>query len=226
MSVWPAWEVRERDGTLSWFHVRLAFPDGARVDALAVAREGRVSIEDVQAEPALSLADLTALADWLKGPLSGACGVAGDTVDAAEGRTDEGEGAGAGAGVAEGAPESVAEEGARVPEESYEAGVNTAPVEDGEADGRSEDGEDGVSGEDGGETAGLCATPRRERSAWPRGVEGCRRAAQEYRAAQEEGVDPVLAVMTATGRSRRRSLKLIAQARDAGFLTARHARRG
>jgi hypothetical protein len=226
VSVWPAWAVRERDGTLSWFHVRLAFPDGARVDALAVAREGRVSIEDVQAEPALSLADLTALADWLKGPLSGACGVAGDTADAADGRTDEGEGVSAGPQVVEGAPEWVAEEGARAPEESYEVCVNTATGEDGEADERRESGEGGVSGEDGGEAAGLCATGRRERSAWPRGVEGCRRAAQEYRAAQEEGADPVLAVMTATGRSRRRSLKLIAQARDAGFLTARHARRG
>ncbi|OIK06777.1 hypothetical protein BIV23_06530 [Streptomyces monashensis] len=223
--MWPAWEVRERDGTLSWFHVRLAFPDGARVDALAVAREGRVSIEDVQAEPALSLADLTALADWLKGPLSGACGVAADTADR---RADEGEGAGAGveAEVVEGASDWVAQEGARVAEESYEVGVNTTASEGGEANGRAEGGEGGVSGEDGGEAVGVCATARRERSPWPRGVEGCRRAAQEYRAAQEEGADPVLAVMTATGRSRRRSLKLIAQARDAGFLTARHARRG
>lgn len=49
--------------------------------------------------------------------------------------------------------------------------------------------------------------------------------AQEYRAAQAEGRDPVLAVMQATGRSRRRSLKLIASARDAGALPARHNRR-
>jgi hypothetical protein len=35
----------------------------------------------------------------------------------------------------------------------------------------------------------------------------------------------VLAVMSATGHSRRRSLRLIAQARDAGFLTPRHVRR-
>ncbi|MGW7613286.1 DUF6214 family protein, partial [Streptomyces sp. NPDC054766] len=49
--------------------------------------------------------------------------------------------------------------------------------------------------------------------------------AEAYRAAQEEGVDPVLAVMGATGHSRRESLRLIAGARDAGFLTPRHARR-
>ncbi|MDH6520866.1 hypothetical protein M2164_007495 [Streptomyces sp. SAI-208] len=67
--------------------------------------------------------------------------------------------------------------------------------------------------------------PRRARPAWPRGLEGRWQVAQEYRAAQEDGVDPVLAVMCATGHSRRKSLRLISQARDAGFLTPRHARR-
>ncbi|WP_460062023.1 DUF6214 family protein [Streptomyces sp. YKOK-I1] len=66
---------------------------------------------------------------------------------------------------------------------------------------------------------------RRARPAWPRGGEGCRLVAQEYRAAQQQGVDPVLAVMRATGHSRRRSLRLIARARDAGHLTPRHAKR-
>lgn len=75
MSVWPAWEVQEHDGATSWFHVRLAFPDGARVDALAVVCEQTVSVEDVRAQPALSLDDLTLLADWLEGPLFEACGV-------------------------------------------------------------------------------------------------------------------------------------------------------
>lgn len=65
---------------------------------------------------------------------------------------------------------------------------------------------------------------RRARPSWPRGSEGRLKAAQEYRAAQAEGRDPVLAVMRATGRSRRRSLKLIASARDAGALPARHRR--
>ena len=75
MSVWPAWEVQEHDGATSWFHVRLAFPDGARVDALAVVCEQTVSVEDVRAQPALSLDDLTVLADWLEGPLFEACGL-------------------------------------------------------------------------------------------------------------------------------------------------------
>ncbi|SCG04203.1 MULTISPECIES: DUF6214 family protein, partial [unclassified Streptomyces] len=46
-----------------------------------------------------------------------------------------------------------------------------------------------------------------------------------YRAAQQAGQDPVLAVMSATGFSRRKSLKLIAGARDEGHLTPRHHRR-
>ncbi|MEW1823996.1 DUF6214 family protein [Streptomyces sp. NPDC088196] len=156
MSVWPAWEVQEHDGATSWFHVRLAFTDGARVDALAVVCEQNVSVEDVRAQPALSLDDLTVLADWIEGPLFDACG------------------------------------------------LEPAEV-----------------GEDQAESGGA----RRARPAWPRGIEGRWLIAQEYRAAQEEGVDPVLAVMCATGHSRRRSLRLISQARDAGFLTPRHARR-
>ncbi|MDV7219709.1 DUF6214 family protein [Streptomyces prunicolor] len=155
MSVWPAWEVQEHDGATSWFHVRLAFPDGARVDALAVVSEQQLSVEDVRAQPALSLDDLTVLADWIEGPLFEACGL-----------------------------------------ESPETGEEA-------------------------ESGGA----RRARPAWPRGIEGRWQIAQEYRAAQEEGVDPVLAVMCATGHSRRRSLRLISQARDAGFLTPRHARR-
>ncbi|GLW46964.1 hypothetical protein Stsp02_26260 [Streptomyces sp. NBRC 14336] len=157
MSVWPAWEVRESAGATAWFQVRLAFTDGARVDALAVVSEGRVSIEDVRAQPALSLHDLAELADWIEEPLFEACG-----------GTDE----------------------PQVREETEEAG-----------------------------------TGRRARPAWPRGIEGRRLVAQEYLAAQEEGYDPVLAVMCATGHSRRKSLRLIAQARDAGYLTPRHARR-
>ncbi|MFE0100759.1 DUF6214 family protein [Streptomyces sp. NPDC059009] len=69
------------------------------------------------------------------------------------------------------------------------------------------------------------AVPRRARPAWPRGSAGRRIVAEAYRAAQEEGRDPVLAVMCATGRSRRKALRLIAGARDAGFLAPRHNRR-
>lgn len=65
----------------------------------------------------------------------------------------------------------------------------------------------------------------RARRNWPRSRPGRRTAAAAYLAAQEEGSDPVLAVMCATGRSRRRSLKLIASARDEGYLPPRRTRR-
>lgn len=152
MSVRPAWEVRESGGTTRWFEFRLAFADGARVDALAVVGGGCVCVEEVRAQPALSLDDLAVLADWIE--------------------------------------ESVAE--------ACDAGP----------------GPDGCGGQG-----------RRARPAWPRGAEGRRLVAQEYRAAQRDGADPVLAVMCATGHSRRTSLRLIGQARDAGLLSPRRARR-
>ncbi|MCZ4516586.1 DUF6214 family protein, partial [Streptomyces sp. ActVer] len=87
MSVWPAWEVRERgqerDTATTWCNVRLSFDDGAQVDVLAVVCDGSVSVEDVRARPALSLDDLAALPDWIEGPLLEACGGAAEPVGAA-----------------------------------------------------------------------------------------------------------------------------------------------
>ncbi|MBG0857264.1 hypothetical protein I2W78_36805 [Streptomyces spinoverrucosus] len=214
MSVWHAWEVREDDRATAWFQVRLAFADGATVDALAVAAAGSVRIEDVQARPALSLADLAVLAEWIEGPLFEACGVAG---------------------------ESCGEPGPNEVCEAYDAICDPCEAYGYDAVRDAQEAYDGICEPYSGAcepysgacepSAGACESyddpvgARRARSAWPRGIEGRRLVAQEYRAAQAEGVDPVLAVMCATGRSRRRSLRLIAQARDAGFLTPRHARR-
>ncbi|QOV40098.1 hypothetical protein IM697_17875 [Streptomyces ferrugineus] len=167
MSVWPAWRVWDGNGATMWFGVRLEFGDGARVDAIAVVSEGCVSIEDVRAEPALSLDDLAALADWIEDPLSEACGI-GAVPDGGEPDTAQADTVGPG---------------------------------------------------------GADAAPSGAGAAWPGGVEGQWLVAQKYRAAQEQGVDPVLAVMSATGHGRRKSLRLIGQARDAGFLTRRRARR-
>lgn len=158
MSVRPAWEVQEHDGATAWYNARLTFPDGAAVEVLAVVCEGRLSLEDVRAQPPLSLDDLAELADWIEGPLFEACGATPEFEE----------------------------------ELSY-----TAPTGSG----------------------------RRARPAWPRGVEGRRLVAEEYLAAQRSGYDPVLAVMCATGHSRRKSLRLIAGARDEGLLGPRHARR-
>ncbi|WUM96309.1 DUF6214 family protein [Streptomyces sp. NBC_00322] len=72
---------------------------------------------------------------------------------------------------------------------------------------------------------GSAARRRRPRPVVVRGSAGRRLAADAYRAAQLEGRDPVLAVMAVTGRSRRKSLRLIAGARDEGYLAPRHNRR-
>ncbi|MEU1078823.1 DUF6214 family protein [Streptomyces sp. NPDC005908] len=154
MSVWPAWEVREGERATRWLHVRVAFRDGATIEALAAVCEGWVCVEDVQARPALALEDLAVFADWIEGPLAEACGAE---------------------------PE---------PEREEDAG------------GAHRDG----SGPSGGRTQ------------WPL-------VARTYRAAQERGADPVLAVMDRTGYSRRGALRLIGRTRDAGLLSPRHARR-
>ncbi|MBJ6631106.1 DUF6214 family protein [Streptomyces sp. SS10] len=152
MAVWPAWEVREGERTTRWLHVRLAFRDGATIEALASVGEGWVCVEDVQARPALALEDLAVFADWIEGPLARACGAE--------------------------------------PEPGEEETGGTRHREQ----------------------------PRRGRTQWPV-------VARAYRAAQERGADPVLAVMDQTGYSRRGALRLIGRTRDAGLLSPRHARR-
>ncbi|MDX3529752.1 DUF6214 family protein [Streptomyces sp. ID05-39B] len=168
MSVRPAWEVHQDGEPTSWCTVRLAFPDEACVEVLAVVSAESVSVEDVRSCPALSLDDLSVLAEWIEEPLFEWCG-----------------------------------------------------------SGRQSPSVTGPDGSD-GPAAGIApggSGARRARPVRPRGIEGRRLVADEYRAAQEQGADPVLAVMRTTGHSRRRSLSMIAQARDAGFLTPRHARR-
>lgn len=59
----------------------------------------------------------------------------------------------------------------------------------------------------------------------PRGRAARQAVAETYTAARRRGADPVLAVMLLTGHSRRRSLRVIAEARDDGLLPPRHARR-
>ncbi|CAM5302186.1 hypothetical protein GCM10010329_61180 [Streptomyces spiroverticillatus] len=189
VSVWPVWELQghgtvtgptaptswgdggaRRDQLPPWFNIRLTFADGARIDVLAVVSEGRIAIEDMRADPPLSLDGFAVLADWIEGPLEDAC---------------------------------------RVVAEQHRGGLS---------------GPRGYFG-DGPEFDEEPPGKRRARPSWPRGSAGRRIAAEAYRAAQEEGRDPVLAVMYATGRSRRKSLKVIASARDEGYLAPRHNRR-
>nr|WP_308432537.1 DUF6214 family protein [Streptomyces echinoruber] len=281
--------MRGRDGVTAWFTVRLDFPDGARIDALAVVADGRVGLEEVRASPALTPEDLTLLAARVRARLGVARGTPGGeetapghagedaheaagragngaeelterTGEGAEGSTERaGEGvhgpAGHAGGVAqrarEAAPGAAQRAGVAEPKAAGRAG-ETEPEEAGRAAGTEPAGADGASagagqppGADGGAAkpvAGRSVTgrsvaggrpaasrsgagSRRSRAGLPRGIEGCRLVAAAYRAAQTAGTDPVLAVMGATGRSRRKSLRMIARARDAGLLTPRHARR-
>ncbi|MFC7304508.1 DUF6214 family protein [Streptomyces monticola] len=162
-------EIPYADYLPPWFNVRLTFDDGARIDVLAVVSEGGIAIEDMRAQPPLSLDGFAALADWLEGPLRDAC---------------------------------------RVVAEQHAGGCDPVRAEC-----------------CGHEYVDEPSARHRARPSWPRGGAGRRIVADAYRAAQEEGRDPVLAVMCATGRSRRKSLKLIAAARDAGYLAPRHNRR-
>ncbi|MBT2394605.1 hypothetical protein J7E89_01080 [Streptomyces sp. ISL-100] len=148
----------------SWSNVRLTVADGARIDVLAAMSAERITVEQVRAD--LPLGGFTAAAEWVEGPLGGACRVVAET------------------------PRTPAEEAS----EPKPSPVKPPPV-------------------------------RRARPSWPGGKAGRRIAAQAYRAAQQAGQDPVLAVMCATGRSRRKSLRLIASARDEGHLPPRRNRR-
>ncbi|GGS25821.1 hypothetical protein GCM10010252_76050 [Streptomyces aureoverticillatus] len=187
-------EVTGQDGPL--FHVRLAF-DGSRsgvggeggeggdraggtgsgccrdggggADVLASVSGGRITIEELRAQPPLPLASLATLAARIEGPLN----------DAVRGLAERHEGEAGGV-------ESACRNGGSAQE----------PV-----------------------------AARRGRPSARRGSAVRHVTAEAYRGALDDGEDPVLAVMRATGHSRRKSLRLIAGARDAGLLMPRHHRR-
>ncbi|MFJ4922984.1 DUF6214 family protein [Streptomyces sp. NPDC088725] len=252
----PRWEVQgygtvtgageEQDGVTRcevrppWLDVRLTFADGARLDVLAVVREGRIAIEDAQADPPLALDGLAALAEVIREALEDACQAFIGPPRGLE--TERGEPV---------IPVALAEPVVPVvpfvptelldlpePAETHLAGpakpaesapeptLADAPVL---CEAASADEATGFGTPGGGEarTGGGAELPGRHRArpSAPRGSAGRRGAADVYRTAQREGGDPVLAVMAATGLSRRRALRLIAGARDEGLLTPRHQRR-
>ncbi|MER8071254.1 DUF6214 family protein [Streptomyces sp. NPDC094034] len=246
-----------------WVDIRLTFADGARIDVLAVVRDGRIAIEDAQADPPLALDGFAALAEAIEAPLHSACQVVagrhrppapqpvggGVPVDAPVTHAAPGSGEGprplpegpvpaeeaklqagsvpthvsgpvplAPEGPSEQSPEWPAEESApeRAPDPAPAAPPEPAPVdtqaaapEAAQAAAREED------------RSGR----HRARPSLPRGSAAREGVAEIYRAAQQAGQDPVLAVMSATGFSRRKALRLIAGARDEGHLTPRHHRR-
>ncbi|MEU9112649.1 DUF6214 family protein [Streptomyces sp. NPDC048483] len=244
-----------------WFSARLTFADGARIDVLVAVSDDGLTVEDMRADPPLTLDELATLGRWIDGPLDDACRLA--TGRPRKGRTPEEwhQEPGQDLGQDLGAHRDEAGDGAPAQE------VATPPVE------AAVHGEGALCGQgerlgDADRTAAVCdRTPRPaepadapdsaeapesagppERAEQPVGPrapaappadpgappavlarsrvsERRRLAADAYRTAQRTGQDPVLAVMNATGRNRRRSLRLIAGARDEGFLTPRHNKR-
>lgn len=275
-----------------WVDIRLTFADGARVDVLAVVRDGRIAIEDAQADPPLALDGFAALAEAIEAPLQSACQVivgphrppapqpaadeparrepAQDGPERSEPVSSEPVRSAASRGEPAGSevtgpeltvPELTGPQAEPVRTEPLAAGaVAAGPVggdldavaDAGTYDGREpeprpEPGRDSGPGsmpDHGPETAPERMEPveqaerptresreqnspgrHRARPNPPRGSAARRTVAEIYRAAQRAGTDPVLAVMSATGFSRRKSLRLIAGARDEGHLTPRHHRR-
>ncbi|MFE2940637.1 DUF6214 family protein [Streptomyces sp. NPDC059255] len=329
---WPVWEVQghgtvtvagdPRDGAgrcellPPWVDVRLTFQDGARIDVLAVVREGRIAIEDAQADPPLALEGFAALAEAIEAPLQNACQVvagphrppvpqpgpvpppegrsgpaeAADAVDASSASGASGAAGMAGpperptppAGLRAGPVSGTDPWPGYVTRPAPEAGTDPVPTPD--TPGAPEAappagptiseppttaGTPAISGTSAlseplttAETPALSRTPvtaepqatvpgtpapseaptapadpsggdrgpvesgrHRARTSAPRGGAARRGVAEIYRTAQSAGQDPVLAVMSATGFSRRKALRLIAGARDDGHLSPRHHRR-
>lgn len=298
-----------------WCSARLTFADGARVDVLVTVSDDHITVEDVRADPPLTLDGLADLARWIDGPLDDAFraatgqprksrgglrqtgpaagvpgGGGGAQAGTAPGRASASEpaGAGAGAAAAEGATHPTAEAvEAEVPgagpagatglghgegvlhRTATETGIGhpadppaassaTPPAEPpaeqpcAQNSGRpvlsapsASSAPSAPSTTDASPTPTDASTPSpssppsasaptptpptgRARSvvlARTRAGERRKIAADAYRQAQREGGDPVQAVMRATGRNRRRSLRLIAGARDEGLLTPRHNKR-
>ncbi|WP_172450375.1 DUF6214 family protein [Streptomyces kasugaensis] len=316
-----------------WFSARLTFADGARIDVLVAVSGDRITVEDVRADPPLTLEGLAELARWIEGPLDDACRLATGRPRkprptpalAKEPGEEEGGGAapergagptGAGAAGAEAmADVAVSWAGEAAAVESTASVAPIESIESIESGGSSEPGgfvgSGGIEGSGGlmgvggplrpggtvefgehVEPVGLggsvkpgealpsivpamstesveysepaesaepaepvgsatsaaasavsAASAMSAASATParppdpsecspptaltrsRASERHRVVADAYREAQRDGRDPVLAVMTVTGRNRRRSLRLIAGARDEGLLTPRHHKR-
>ncbi|MFF3541477.1 DUF6214 family protein [Streptomyces platensis] len=356
-SAGPGCPLPRLDPLGPWCSARLTFADGARVDVLVTVSDDHITVEDVRADPPLTLDGLADLARWIEGPLDDAFRAAtgqprktrptprqAGPADAAPERDagpqagpppEPGRGAAAGpqrgsrpapphgptrharptgggqapVGEPESAPTAVSAEAAAGAAERVTRMTGEATGAGATGEGASQAGPTGATGAAGlgqgegvphrtapekgiGHPADPPAAPSADSPAGPSGEQaseqssgrsapaeapapaeasvpaasstsptasptppdaaepapsspsappaerarsavlartraGERRkiAADAYRQAQREGRDPVLAVMHATGRNRRRALRLIAGARDEGLLTPRHNKR-
>ncbi|MFE9331481.1 DUF6214 family protein [Streptomyces sp. NPDC006925] len=187
-----------------WFAVGVSRPDGTQVEMVAAVVDGGIRLEEVRADPPLSLREFAELAPYLGERLTLACPSAlRPPAPAPTVRTT-------GPCVLPAAPRpvppvSVAPSAPAPPQPPAPVPAPAAapqrrpPV--------------------------VAAARGRRRPPGLRGTAALHTAAGAYSAARAQGQDPVLAVMRVTGHSRRRSLRVIASARDAGLLSPRHARR-
>ncbi|UCM86505.1 DUF6214 family protein [Streptomyces marincola] len=241
-------------GLSPWFSVGLMLADGVRVDVLAQVSGDRVLIEDMRADPPLPVDGFGSLTERLGEPLRDVCRAltgrppaehcrppADDPAPAgavARDRPTPGPEPAASSAPAPGAaPETSAAPGcgqegcsgqqpAPEPEANQKPGLEQRSGADREPKPEPEP-EPEPEPDEGRTPVRTAERPAGHRAPRRRGTgrAGRRAAAEVYLAAQAAGADPVLAVMDATGRSRRRSLRLIAAARDKGYLGPRHARR-
>ena len=315
-SAGPGCPLPRLDPLGPWCSARLTFADGARVDVLVTVSDDHITVEDVRADPPLTLDGLADLARWIEGPLDDAFRAAtgqprktrptprqAGPADAARERgggpqagpraepgrgaaadrrtTDEAMAAGAteagasearptgamgvtGLGQGEGVPHrTAADSGIGHPADPPAAPSTDSPAESSGEPSCEQTSERPCEQNSGHPAPAAASVPaasstsptapsasstspdaaepspssppspsappaERARSvvlARTRAGERRKIAADAYRQAQREGRDPVLAVMHATGRNRRRSLRLIAGARDEGLLTPRHNKR-
>ncbi|WTL29026.1 DUF6214 family protein [Streptomyces sp. NBC_01498] len=243
--VWPRWEVQGY-GTVTcatppgdpcalpphqlvppWVDIRLTFADGARVDVLAVLRDGVIAVEDAQADPPLPLDDLSGLAAWIEAPLA----YASRAVAAQHRLAPDQEPRDASDPAPRDASATATDEDADRARDAEPAAYGSDlpygggdPYEDGLPHGGGDPDTDPDG--DGPLMEREPAPSGRHRAADPASSEHAERrgVAETYRRAEQLGQDPVLAVMCATGYGRRKSLGLIASARDGGYLAPRHRR--
>ncbi|MGP3977679.1 DUF6214 family protein [Streptomyces sp. 8N114] len=205
-----------------WFAVGVSRADGTQVEVVAAVVDGRVRLEEVRADPPLTLQEFARLAPCLREPLTKACPSA--IRPPQTGPTARTTGAcalpaaplpvsppHAAPALSEPPPPPPPAPGTPPPSPALPPmPYQSPPPHPAPA----------------AHTAPSPARARgRRRPPAPRGRDALRAAAEAYSAARELGQDPVLAVMRVTGHSRRKSLRVIASARDAGLLSPRHARR-
>ncbi|MBO8187653.1 DUF6214 family protein [Streptomyces spirodelae] len=207
-----------------WYAVGVRRADGTQVEVVAAVVDGRVRLEEVRADPPLTSQEFARLAPCLGEPLARACPPAIRPPEAAP--TARATGVCVLRPVRRPAAQPPAPSqppAASVPSVASEplaAPCSPAPAHPAPPPPHRTQ----------APAAPLVTPPSapvrcRRRPPGPRGRDALRAAADAYTAARERGQDPVLAVMRLTGRSRRKSLRVIARARDAGLLSPRHARR-